>query len=371
MTEPNSPPDQQSGPDSFPDLLKRHYARKLEGKKTAPENAAEEPQKTERSGWLMLLMVLPWLLAAGFVISFYWDFDGLSLTAAGYTAELDGLLRILCISGLIGFTTNWLAIRMLFYPRKRRPLLGQGLIPAQKDRIAERLSVAVERELINPDLIKKEFEDSGLLRKYTQLFIFDLNDLVRNDAFRADVNELIAAYLREALNDEQIRAKLASEAEEMILESVRRSTLERNALKLYLLMKGKTLRDVLGESLDKLPERMDSLTVPVNQLIDSLPARLRKERSQIEGVVISVLDRVIDQINIRKIITDNINRYDEQKLEKIIRDTTDTHLNYIKYLGALIGTVGGLVIWSPLLSLIVLSASAAAVWATDRLLQPR
>ena len=81
---------------------------------------------------LKLLFLFPLLLIGTFVTSFYWDFNGVQTTVMGFSVEFEGLMRILSISGLIGFLTNWLAITMLFRPAKRRPIFGQGLVPAQK-----------------------------------------------------------------------------------------------------------------------------------------------------------------------------------------------------------------------------------------------
>ena len=78
------------------------------------------------------------------------------------------MLKVLTISGLIGFMTNWVAIKMLFRPTYKRPILGQGLIPAQKDRIAYRLARAVSEDLINPEMIKKKIQESQAISRYRE-----------------------------------------------------------------------------------------------------------------------------------------------------------------------------------------------------------
>ena len=119
--------------------------------------------------WVLnLLLAFPLLLISLFTLSFFWDFDGLSGEILGYSIQFEGLLSILSISGLIGFATNWVAITMLFRPAKKRPLLGHGLIPAQKDRIAFRLARAVSEDLINPEIIKKKIHESQAITKYRE-----------------------------------------------------------------------------------------------------------------------------------------------------------------------------------------------------------
>lgn len=353
---------------SIHNLFSKHIARHFEDSKSGEVLTPMPLDKQEAGFGLRLLKLYPWLLGIVFLFSFWWDFDSRMITVGEYVLPLEGLLRILAVSGLIGFFTNWVAILMLFYPRKKRPVLGHGLIPAQKNRIALRLAAAVERELINPELIKKEFIDNGLLQKYTDILIWDIKALTSDGDFRKDITILFEQYIRQGLNDPRSKANLVQQAEEVIMQSVQHSKVERSALKLYLVVKGKTLKDLLDEAIDNLPDRISNAAEPINALIDTIPARMRKDRVRLEQIFVTVLSRIIDQIDIRKIIEENINRYDEEKLERIIKGSTDTHLNYIKYLGAVIGSVGGLVIWNPLVSLSFLAAIGALVWTTDRLL---
>ncbi|MEX2573384.1 MAG: DUF445 family protein, partial [Balneolaceae bacterium] len=104
--------------------------------------------KTGKPVWLFILSLIPWFLAGLFILSFFWDFHHLNLVLFGFSYSLEGLIRFVSVSGLIGFLTNWLAITMLFRPAKKRPILGHGLIPAHKERIANRLAAAVSEDLI-------------------------------------------------------------------------------------------------------------------------------------------------------------------------------------------------------------------------------
>ncbi len=60
------------------------------------------------------------------------------------------------ITGLIGWLTNWVAIKMLFRPRKPLFLLGfnfQGLIPKRQAELAVQTAEIVEKELLHQHLI--------------------------------------------------------------------------------------------------------------------------------------------------------------------------------------------------------------------------
>jgi hypothetical protein len=60
--------------------------------------------------------------------------------------------------------------------------------------------------------------------------------------------------------------------------------------------------------------------------------------------------------------------YDESRLEDLLKKTTNEQLNYIKYLGGVLGVVGGLVIWEPKLALGVLGVLGGFLYLLDELL---
>lgn len=76
------------------------------------------------------------------------------------------LLLMTVVGGLIGYTTNVLAVKMLFRPLKpfRVPLIGweiQGLIPKRQKDIAKSIGQTVQDELISvEEIIDKLVEDT-------------------------------------------------------------------------------------------------------------------------------------------------------------------------------------------------------------------
>ncbi|MEX2400523.1 MAG: DUF445 family protein, partial [Rhodothermales bacterium] len=144
------------------DLIGVYARRHLPSMPTSAQRHTEPPRAVGAHARLLpYLKIIPWILAASFAGSFMWDFPGVTLTVGDVVMDLDGLLRIVSVSGLIGFFTNWLAITMLFNPRERRPIFGQGLIPAQRERVIYRLATAISEELINEEIIKAKIESSG------------------------------------------------------------------------------------------------------------------------------------------------------------------------------------------------------------------
>ena len=68
----------------------------------------------------------------------------------------------------------------------------------------------------------------------------------------------------------------------------------------------------------------------------------------------SLLYKLINQLDVHALVEDNLRQYDEQRLEKLIKNASNDQLQYIQYLGAVLGTLGGFIIWKPIGSLLLL-----------------
>ncbi len=82
------------------------------------------------------------------------------------------------VGGIIGYITNWLAIKMLFRPHREVKVLGiklpftPGLIPKERERMAESIGLSVGENLLSPDVIT-------------------------NALLRPDINESINTWIKE------------------------------------------------------------------------------------------------------------------------------------------------------------------------------
>ena len=63
-----------------------------------------------------------------------------------------------------------------------------------------------------------------------------------------------------------------------------------------------------------------------------------------------VLD-VLERIDIQFLLSKQMAGFDEAKLEQMIWSATNEQLLYIQYLGTILGILGGLLIWQPVLML--------------------
>lgn len=310
------------------------------------------------------MRTIPWVLGATFAVSFAWDFPGTTVTLLGRPLALEGLLRILSVSGLIGFGTNWLAITMLFRPREKRPILPQGLIPAQRERVVVRLAQAVSRELINADIIKERIEASGVIRRYREQAVATLRAVVEDPAFRADLKGLTADYVESVLGSERLRRQLTALAAEKI-EAHAGQGLGGLALRLYRSLNEADFQRRLDQAVRELPAAVEPLLDRLDEALDRLPALVDEHVDTLEELATRTVLGFVERMDVYGMIVQNARRFDERRLEDLLKRTSNEQLHYIKYLGGVLGVVGGFVIWEPLLALTVLAVLALSVWGLD------
>lgn len=72
------------------------------------------------------------------------------------------------ISAFIGWVTNWIAIKMLFHPRKPIKILGitvQGIFPKRQQQFAQKLGQLVGQELLSFKEIEQQITNPQQLQK--------------------------------------------------------------------------------------------------------------------------------------------------------------------------------------------------------------
>lgn len=327
------------------------------------------PKKNSEHRWLMnVLLGVPYVLLVVFAFSFFWDFNGMNATILGQYFSFEGLLRIVSISGLIGFLTNWLAITMLFRPSQKRPILGQGLIPAQKDRIAYRLALAVSEDLINPEIIKRKIHESQAITHYREKATVYVKNIIDDPEFRDGLKALLVSYIDEMIADPEIRASIAKKLIKQIDEAIDENSFEKVALKAYSFLKGQEMQDLVESALIKLPTGIEKGLNKMDQFLDDLPEKLDEHGSVIEEMVTNLLYKLINQLDVHALVEDNLRQYDEKKLETLIKNASNDQLQYIQYLGAVLGTFGGFIIWEPLASILILAIIIGGTLLADSLI---
>jgi hypothetical protein len=337
-----------------------------------PDEEKKDPEKppvrTAFNPVMFALKVLPWLTAIVFFISLRWDLSGSwHLPWRESPVVLDGLIRMLSVTGLVGFGTNYIAIKMLFHPRKRRPLLGQGLIPASKQKIARKLGESISKEIINSELILKQVKQEGLIRRHMQNFNQSMRDTLALPEFRDDLLRMLEHYLNRIVRTEEFRSSMHAMVKGFDIEGL--GGLKGGLLKIYRFIGGdRAIADRILESLDSMTLSLDHHEKTLNEYLDRLPDWVESNEDFIEDVILNLILFLIERINIQNIITQNLEGFDELRLERLLLHSTSDQLDYIQYLGCLLGILGGLFIWLPLESFALFSLAGGGLFLIDALL---
>lgn len=100
------------------------------------------------------------------------------------------------ISGLIGWFTNYIAIKMVFRPQKEINLLGiklQGLVPKRKSELARSIGEAVEKELVSQKDVADFLKDAHM-RGNLMKVVEDRVDVILNFKL-SKFNPLLGGFL--------------------------------------------------------------------------------------------------------------------------------------------------------------------------------
>lgn len=367
IEEKQSVPTESPEKESHFKKLGQILSKYLEFESDAKQNSVSieaAPQVTNLP-ILQFLKPIPWILGAMFLFSFVWDFEGIGTEIFGISLQFEGLIRIISVSGMIGYLTNWIAITMLFKPVKKRPLLGQGLVPAHKDRIAYRLSHAVSEDLINPELIKQKIRESKAISRYRLQAIEHIEQITEREDFRQDLKNWLLDYVDSMVQNPEFRMKISNHILHEIEDALEDRVLEKAALKTYSFLSGQTLPEFIENLLERLPVTAERNIGYIEEYLDEFPDKIHNNSDQIDEVITLLLYKLINQLNVQNLVEENLQKYDEQRLEEMIRNATNEQLKTIQYLGAVLGTIGGFVIWEPIISLVGLSAIFGTIYMID------
>ncbi|MBI2730856.1 MAG: DUF445 family protein [Sphingobacteriales bacterium] len=118
------------------------------------------------------------------------------------------------ISAFTGWVTTWIAIKMLFHPRKPVNIFGftiQGIFPKNQQEIAVKLGQVVSRELLSFEEIEQKITSSDNLEKLKPEIEAHIDNFLRHklkDVFpmlsmfigEKTINQLKEAFLMELQN---------------------------------------------------------------------------------------------------------------------------------------------------------------------------
>ncbi|MCB1159421.1 MAG: DUF445 family protein [Leptospiraceae bacterium] len=216
-------------------------------------------------------------------------------------------LFVVLMAGIVGYFTNFLAIKMLFQPKQGKVLGWEGLVPKNKKKIARSLGNSIQNQLLAPEIILAYIYERKLIETGTLKLANWIDQIFQDEKVRNAVTAKIISVLKEkgpeivsavfdvseetlknlARNPEEIK-KFWEHARERIVEYIKTEE-NREAIavstKKVLLEEIPRLSRVLNEALETYLHQ--------KKAIGTLGMSLKKLVSFNDGAIQEVLEKFI------------------------------------------------------------------------------
>ena len=287
--------------------------------------------------------------------------------------------------GIIGYFTNWLAIKMMFRPHQPKYLFGMkipltpGLIPKERGRIAEAIGYSISENLMNKEVLEKNLLSEDMITKIgegydrfitkqkvnTEPLRTSLSHFLSKDdldKIQSDTGSELAAQIHSRLADSNLGNMLAHAAVEHAISKMENSLLgfAFNAEQFLILLQepaehlvSKHINQIISNNSEDIVYGL--IGQESDKLLDTRVCDLLKDHDEqliqlrhilLDGYrqVISVhLPKILSTIDISRIIRERINEMDMDESECLILSVMSKELRAIVWLGALLGSIIGVV----------------------------
>ncbi|MDK0547512.1 DUF445 family protein [Clostridium perfringens] len=227
------------------------------------------------------------------------------------------------IGAVIGYITNWLAIKMLFRPREAKYIFGMklpftpGLIPKEKSRIANKVGETVGTHLLNSDSLSKALKDDKIKAKFNEVAKEKINQVINS-------NSTLEESLKNTLGENYyaLKGNMINNITKTILESIQEEEFK-NKVKFYIV-------DSIKERLNKNPEKIIDF-INSNKFREVIINTLEEEKTRdIIGKALLKEVKTLgkEDLTIEEVIPENIKPY----IEEYVKSQKDTLVDIIKNL---------------------------------------
>lgn len=308
------------------------------------------------------------------------------------------------LGGIIGYITNDIAIRMLFRPHKAKYIMGMhvpftpGIIPKEKGRIAEAIGGVISENLMNKEVLERYLLSEEMVGKICSASEEFIEIQKHNDetvkeflchylseeeitTISQNVNESLTKQTYDKLSDssvgenvahiviDHVASKLSVDgAQELLaglggamrgLGGMAAGLFGGNIVATFLGMLREPAEHFLANNINTMlnnngkeivsnmigGEVEGFLDKPVCKLLKGHDEQLKQAVNTVESIYRSVINdhlpKILESIDISKIVRERINEMDVNETEKLIFQVMDKELKAIVWLGALLGLVMG------------------------------
>ena len=308
------------------------------------------------------------------------------------------------LGGIIGYITNDIAIRMLFRPHKAKYIMGvhipftPGIIPKEKGRIADAIGGVISENLMNKDVLERYLLSDDMVSK-VRLSVEEFIETQKHNpetvkeflghylsddeiaTISQNVNESITKQTYTKLSDASVGEKVAHIAIDHVAEKLSIDGAQELLAGLGGAMRGiggmaaglfggnivarflgmlrepaehflaNNINTMLKNNGEEIVSNMVGgevegfLNKPVCKLLEGHDDQLKQVVNTVESIYRSTINdhlpKILESIDISKIVRERINEMDVNETEKLIFQVMDKELKAIVWLGALLGLVMG------------------------------
>lgn len=269
---------------------------------------------------------------------------------------------------VVGYYTNWLAIKMLFHPR-RPNAVWWGLIPARREDIIETISTEILKRLISPQIISDYLHQEGIVAETVGATRNLLAELVDRPDFRLDCLEVFVGFLTDLLGSAATRHRIRAYLEERITRW-QGETLSGKMIEWSKRIWGPKVFDELDRILASSPQEVAAFLPELEKIFIDFTYALREKagdgQRRVEETLTAWLPKVLSKLEIKEIIHRQLRKLDEAELEAALVGNVQRELVFIQTSGGIFGLLVGLAILYPYLRL-VFAGVALGLWVVYRL----
>lgn len=258
-------------------------------------------------------------------------------------------LSPLLVATLHGYGAAWLAVRMLFRPRRPYQIFGfrvpltPGMLPKEREHFIASLATVISVRLLDVETVTDEILKLNLESEITTL--------ARREYLAHSQNEttikVITEHLRERLyhlrDSVEARWEIARALRKIVEEELgRRVSLLRRMLIDYILDDEAVYR-IVGDSISTLADQIvDSLYVrtTIIQAMAQIPEHVGSSTQT--AAVNSFVTLLSERLDVRAILIKRLNALSNEAIEQLIMETAGREIRAIVWFGASIGLLVGI-----------------------------
>lgn len=288
------------------------------------------------------------------------------------------------VGAIIGLITNGIAIKMIFRPLYAKHLWGwrlpftPGLIPKEKGRIAKSIGNAISINLMNKETLEKTLLSQDMLDRLgnaidnfiknlshneqtLQEYLYSLLSKKEIDLIISNTKEDIISILQKELSNPQLGNQVSKIVVEHAVSKVREGLFGLLGVDKFISLIALPAEQLLATNINEMLANNshqlihDLLDKGTDRLLSMQVCEITKEHSKqittLKTYIISTyqktiseqLPRVLNTINISKVVEERINEMDVKEVEQLLFQIMDKELKAIVWLGGLLGFIMGFI----------------------------